>query len=324
MDVLTVILLIVIVILVINNKTGINQKFIDLEFRIMELQDLLKQREKPGIKDEPAPPIIPRPAIVKPPTELKTHDLPKPEATKQEPVREPVIERHQEVITDSLANIRKPVKAWEPPHQIEKEPELSFFERYPDLEKFIGENLINKIGIAILVLAIGFFVKYAIDNNWIGPAGRVGIGILCGGILVAFAHRLRNSYKAFSSVLVGGGLAIFYFTITLAYHQFHLFGQTTSFIILIVITIFAVVLSLLYDRQELAIIALTGGFASPFIVWNGHKGGTQGAMYGCYFIFDLTQISDTLSLKSKSFPICSQVLFFGKDYSRFVCFYRCS
>ncbi len=45
-----------------------------------------------------------------------------------------------------------------------------FFERYPDLEKFIGENLISKIGIAILVLAIGFFVKYAIDNDWIGPA----------------------------------------------------------------------------------------------------------------------------------------------------------
>ena len=155
------------------------------------------------------------------------------------------------------------------PLQNFREPKPSFFERNPDLEKFIGENLVSKIGIAILVLAIGFFVKFAIDNNWIGPVARVGIGLLAGGILVFLAHTLRKNYKAFSSVLVGGGLAVFYFTITLAYHQFHLFSQTIAFIIMIVITIFAVVLSILYDRQELAIIALVGGFTAPFLVSDG-------------------------------------------------------
>ena len=57
------------------------------------------------------------------------------------------------------------------------DPGKSFFERHPDLEKFIGENLVNKIGIAILVLAIAYFVKYAIDNNWLGPVARVGVGL---------------------------------------------------------------------------------------------------------------------------------------------------
>ncbi|MDR3716154.1 MAG: DUF2339 domain-containing protein [Puia sp.] len=147
--------------------------------------------------------------------------------------------------------------------------EPGFFERHPDLEKFIGENLVSKIGIAILVLAIGFFVKYAIDNDWIGPIGRVGIGLLCGGILIALAHRMRNSYKAFSSVLVGGGLAILYFSVALAFHQYALFGQLVAFIIMLVITGFAVLLSLLYERQELAVIALVGGFASPFMASNG-------------------------------------------------------
>ncbi|MEP6950280.1 MAG: DUF2339 domain-containing protein, partial [Ginsengibacter sp.] len=161
-----------------------------------------------------------------------------------------------------------PVRNYNPPHYLPP-PKPSFFERNPDLEKFIGENLVSKIGIAILVLAIGFFVKFAIDNNWIGPVGRVGIGLLCGGILIFLAHKLRKNYQAFSSVLVGGGLAVFYFTITLAYHQFHLFGQTTAFVIMVIITVFAVVLSILYDRQELAIIALVGGFAAPFLVSDG-------------------------------------------------------
>ncbi|MES1159235.1 MAG: DUF2339 domain-containing protein, partial [Bacteroidota bacterium] len=164
----------------------------------------------------------------------------------------------------------RPVQPAEPVRPVEHAaPSPGFFERHPDLEKFIGENLVSKIGIAVLVLAIGFFVKYAIDNDWIGPIGRVGIGLLCGAILVGLAHLLRNNYKAFSSVLVGGGLAVFYFTIALAFHEYHLFGQALSFIIMLVITVFAVALSLLYDRQELAIIALAGGFITPFLVSNG-------------------------------------------------------
>ena len=155
----------------------------------------------------------------------------------------------------------------EPPKLVYKP---SFFERHPDMEKFIGENLVNKIGIAILVLAIGFFVKYAIDQNWVGPVGRVSIGILCGAVLVGIAHKMRNSYKSFSSVLAGGGLAVFYFTIALAYHQFKLFDQTTAFIIMIVITAFAVALSLLYNKQELAVTALLGGFLAPFLVSTGN------------------------------------------------------
>jgi len=279
MDVLTVILLITILVLLVTNRSGINNKFTELEQRIIELQNQVRlyqqtkpaESPKPEVKPSPVLPAveekIPGPAI---PPEFKLPEPPKPAEVKSEPV----VEKHPEVIYDAMANIKRPVKTVDPqPYfprpQPKEEPELSFFERYPDLEKFIGENLVNKIGIAILVLAIGFFVKYAIDNNWVGPVGRVGIGIFCGAILVGFAHSMRTNYKAFSSVLTGGGLAVFYFTITLAFQQFHLFSQLIALCILIVITVFAVLLALLYDKQELAVIALIGGFASPFLVSNG-------------------------------------------------------
>ncbi|HTI12377.1 MAG TPA: DUF2339 domain-containing protein [Puia sp.] len=187
---------------------------------------------------------------------------------------EPVAEELVAVASVSAEPVTmEPVRPMQPPETVRPvenaPPSPGFFDRHPDLEKFIGENLVSKIGIAVLVLAIGFFVKYAIDNDWIGPIGRVGIGLLCGAILIGLAHLLRNNYKAFSSVLVGGGLAVFYFTIALAYHQYHLFSQALAFIIMLVITAFAVALSLLYDRQELAIIALAGGFLTPFLVSNG-------------------------------------------------------
>jgi uncharacterized membrane protein len=150
--------------------------------------------------------------------------------------------------------------------------EKTFFEKNPDLEKFIGENLMNKIGIIILVLGLGFLVKYAIDKNWINEIGRVAIGIACAGGLLGIAHKLRKDYKPFSSVLIGGGLALLYFTITLAYHTagYPLYQmQTIAFIILIFITLFAVFLSIVYDRVEIAVLAILGGFGSPFMVSNG-------------------------------------------------------
>jgi uncharacterized membrane protein len=145
----------------------------------------------------------------------------------------------------------------------------SFFERNPDLEKFIGENVANKIGIAVLVIGIGFFVKYAIDQDWINEIGRVALGIACGGGLIAIAHRLRNSLPAFSAVLIGGGIAVLYLTITIAFQLYHIFPAAVAFMLMIVITGFAVIFSLLYNRMELAILAILGGFSSPFMVSTG-------------------------------------------------------
>lgn len=157
-------------------------------------------------------------------------------------------------------------------HSIEKSEE-SWFRKWlrenPDMERFIGENLMNKIGIAILVLGISFFVKYAIDRDWINETGRVAIGFFCGSILIAVAHLLHKNYRSFSSVLVGGGLAVFYFTTAYAFREYELMGQTTAFIVMVIITFFAIVLSVLYDRIELGIISAIGGFITPFLVSTG-------------------------------------------------------
>ncbi len=150
-----------------------------------------------------------------------------------------------------------------------KPPRPSFLERNPDLEKFIGENLINKIGIAILVIGLGLLLRYAIGKNMISETGRTLIGIGCGALLIFFAHRLREKFRAFSSVLVGGGLAVLYSTIAIAFQQYHIIGRTPAFLVMVGITAIGVLLTLVYDRRELAIIALLGGFASPFLASRG-------------------------------------------------------
>ena len=261
--------LVIILIAVINLKSSVSEKLGSLQHRINQLADELKRsknweehiEKKKTIIDEIAQahraPII-KPEPVKPVVEEK-----KPEPKKEEPV----IKQPEAIKIPATTSQPEPVQPVvnKPP----VEPRPGFFERNPDLEKFIGENLANKIGIAVLVLGIGFFVKYAIDRDWINEIGRVFIGILCGGILLGTAHWLRKKFTAFSSVLVGGGIAVLYLTIAIAFHEYQLFTQTAAFIIMIGITGFSVIFSLAYNRIELAIVALVGGFASPFIVSTG-------------------------------------------------------
>jgi uncharacterized membrane protein len=185
---------------------------------------------------------------------------------KKEPVAAqpaPVIAGDEKVVTTEKESIVQKI----PPAYTMPQPKQA--RQNKDIEKFIGENVANKIGIAVLVLGISFFVKYAIDKNWINEAGRVIIGLVSGGILIGLAHYFRNSYRSFSSVLVGGGLTVFYFSIAFAFHQYHLIGQTAAFIIMLFITAFAVALSLFYQRQELAVLATIGGFITPFLVSTG-------------------------------------------------------
>lgn len=136
-------------------------------------------------------------------------------------------------------------------------------------EKFIGENLFGKIGILVLVIGVGFFVKYAIDKEWINETMRTILGFVIGSVLLFIAEKVRTKYRTFSSLLAGGAFAVFYLTVAISYHYYHLFSQTTAFLILVFLTLFMSVLAVLYDRRELAVIALIGGFIAPFLVSRG-------------------------------------------------------
>ncbi|MDE7356760.1 MAG: DUF2339 domain-containing protein [Rikenellaceae bacterium] len=137
-------------------------------------------------------------------------------------------------------------------------------------ERFIGENLLGKIGILILVTGVGLFVKYyALEREWFGEVARTVTGFVSGTVLLGLSFLLRKRYRAFGSLLAGGGFAIFYVTVAVAFHYYGLFSQRAAFISL---TLFTAVMALsahLQGRRELAVTALAGGLISPFIVSTG-------------------------------------------------------
>ena len=49
--------------------------------------------------------------------------------------------------------------------------------RRKNYEKFIGTQLFAAIGIFVLIVGIGFFIKYAINNDWLDERMRTGLGL---------------------------------------------------------------------------------------------------------------------------------------------------
>jgi len=138
-----------------------------------------------------------------------------------------------------------------------------------NIEKLIGENLISKIGIAILVLGVGIGTKYAIEHELISPLTRIILGYLVGLGLLSFAMKLKKKYDNFSAVLLSGAMAILYFITFAAYNFFGLLPQTLTFVLMVVFTIFTVLASLNYNKQVIAHIGLVGAYAVPFLLSDG-------------------------------------------------------
>lgn len=137
-----------------------------------------------------------------------------------------------------------------------------------NLEKFIGENLINKIGILITVIGVVIGAKYSIENNLISPLTRIILGYLVGLGLVGFGIKLKSKYVSYSAVLVSGALAILYFITFAAYSFYGLFPQLVAFGIMLLFTVFGVVAALNYNKQVIAHIGLVGAYAIPFLLSN--------------------------------------------------------
>ncbi|MEN4762753.1 DUF2339 domain-containing protein [Chryseobacterium sp. C39-AII1] len=136
---------------------------------------------------------------------------------------------------------------------------------------FLKQNALTIIGIFTLVLGIGYFVKYAIDKNWIGETPRVGIGIATGAIIMTVGHFLRKNYNVFASIITGGGIAVLYFTITIAFREYHLFTQNTAFVVTCLITLLSIGLSYFYKSEILIIFSLFGGFLAPLMISTGQS-----------------------------------------------------
>ena len=141
-----------------------------------------------------------------------------------------------------------------------------------NFEEVVAGRWLNYVGILALLFAVTFFLKYAFDNNWVGPRGRVGIGLLAGSILYPWSHHLLDrGYKYFSEGIAGLGAAVLYLSLWAGWHYYHIFSQDIAFMAMIAVTAVTLVVAVGRNSERIAFLALLGGVITPILVSTGQN-----------------------------------------------------
>jgi uncharacterized membrane protein len=190
----------------------------------------------------------------------------------------------------TLAESQKPAPPPPPPPRIPARAKTTFPDRRGiDLESRIGSHWLNRIGIAALLIGVSYFLKFAFDNNWIGTAGRVSIGILAGIAVVVWSERFRaKGYKAFSYSLKAVGIGTLYLSLWAAFQVYSLIPSGVAFVMMLAVTSATAAMALAQDAQLLAAFALTGAFTTPLLLSTGQN--RELALFSYVALLDLATL----------------------------------
>jgi uncharacterized membrane protein len=138
------------------------------------------------------------------------------------------------------------------------------------LETRVGLNWINRIAVVTLIFGAAFFFKYAVDNDWIGPGARVGLGVTAAMISLFFGDAMwKREQKVFAEGLTGLGLALLYLSFYATFGLYHLLVQGAAFFLMVLTTAAAVGFALRYTSQAVAVLGLAGGYLTPIVLSTG-------------------------------------------------------
>ena len=138
------------------------------------------------------------------------------------------------------------------------------------LENRLGSQIFSRVGIIALLIGATWFLKWAIDNQWIGPTGRILAGLLAGAGLVVWSERFRSKgFSAFSYSLKAVGSGVLYLSLWAAFQLYHLLPASAALAAMLLVTAWNAYMAWAQNAQVLAAYALVGGCATPLLLSTG-------------------------------------------------------
>ncbi len=134
----------------------------------------------------------------------------------------------------------------------------------------VASQWLLRIGIIVLVVGIGFFLKYSIDHGWLGPQARVALSAITGLLMLTAGTRLvGGKYHLMGQGLMGGGLAALYFSVFAAHNFFDLVDALPAFALMALITALAGGIAVRFNSMLVAVLGIIGGYGTPVMLSTG-------------------------------------------------------
>ena len=142
------------------------------------------------------------------------------------------------------------------------------------------------IGAIAVMIGMGYFLKYTIEEQWLGPTGRVALGIL-GGMLVfvGAVFGIKKDYRILAEGLAGAAMGILYFSLFAAFQWYDLIPQLVAFAGMALVTVLGLSFAAKFNSLTSAILAMIGGFLTPYMLSKG--GGNVTSLFTYILILDL-------------------------------------
>lgn len=138
------------------------------------------------------------------------------------------------------------------------------------MEYAVASQWLLRVGILILVVGVGFFLKYSIEHGLINEIGRVSLSTVAGlGMLVAGTRLLGRKYHVFGQGLMGGGLAVLYFAVFAAANFYHLIEPLPAFVLMGLVTVLAGGIAVRFNSILVAVLGIIGGYGTPIMLGSG-------------------------------------------------------
>lgn len=167
------------------------------------------------------------------------------------------------------APAKTPVAKAPPPPLVAAHVEAANTSR-ASLENRIGSQLFSRIGIVALLIGATWFLKLAMDNHWIGPLGRILVGLIAGVGLIVWSERFRGQgFKAFSWALKAIGSGALYLSLWAAFQLYHQLPASAALAAMVLVTAWNAFMAWSQDSEILAAYALAGGMATPLLLSTG-------------------------------------------------------
>jgi uncharacterized membrane protein len=144
-----------------------------------------------------------------------------------------------------------------------------------DWEEWVGQKLLQKAGVLIVLVGMVVFLKYSFDNGWIEELGRVAISTVAAVVLLGLGEAYQRRYPTWAQAFTGGGLVLLYLTVWVV-HVFYAQALAVKYGLIIpapfalilysAITAFGILASVRYKAQTIAWFAVLGGYATPMLI----------------------------------------------------------
>jgi uncharacterized membrane protein len=128
----------------------------------------------------------------------------------------------------------------------------------------------TRAGAAAVLLGVAYFFKYAVDNNWIGPLGRVAIGVAAGLIALVIAELTRARTKpVWTQTVTGVGLGFLLLSAYASHAFYHLVPVGAAFGAFAIVSLLGGALAVRHKAEAVLIISLAAALSAPVLLSTG-------------------------------------------------------